>query len=730
MSELMPYQDATRPVDERVQDLLTRMTLEEKIGQLHQTFAHPDKLEECKAQHVGTTLGAQDTLGDTFQQGLGRESRLGIPVLLAGDAIHGHGYAPGATIFPIQLGMACTWNPELVREIARITAREMVVTGLRWTFSPVLCVARDLRWGRVSETFGEDPHLIGELGAEMVRGYQGDELSAPDAVLACAKHYAGYGETLGGWDASEALLTRRVLRQFFLSPFQRAVSAGVATVMAGYQAIDGTPCSASHWLLTEVLRGEMGFAEFVVSDFDNIGNMVTKQYVAQSVKEAAVRAISAGNDMAMATPAFFDAMREAIADGALHEDALDACCGRILRAKFQLGLFDDDWRYDEVRAAEVLGCPSHMDVARQAATEAVVLLKNNGVLPLASMLKKIAVLGPHADHVDMQLGDWTFLTRPLSDAPEYREKVHPRAAQVSVLDGLRIALGPQAEITYCRGADAVDDVYNDIETAARLAAEADVAIVVVGDQLELYGEVKSRASLQLRGKQQALLEAVKATGTPLIVVLMSSKPLVISWVAEQADAVLCTFCPGSRGGEGLAAIMTGQTNPSGKLPVSFPRADGQAPTYYYAHPGWHGSQYIDLPVDATGPLYPFGFGLSYTTYAYSDLTVQTPVLHQGASLEVSVTVTNTGDRDGAEIVQLYLRDLVASVTRPDKLLHAFARVSLATSESRTVTLAVPYAQLAVVTADAQWLVEPGEFEVLVGPSSDDTHLLTARFTVE
>jgi beta-glucosidase len=729
MSELLPYQDAARPVEARVRDLLSRMTLEEKIGQLHQAFARIENLEACNAQHVGATLGAQDTLGETFQQALGRASRLGIPVLLGGDAIHGHGYAPGATIFPIQLGMACTWHPELVQNIARVTAREMVVTGLRWTFSPVLCLARDLRWGRVCETFGEDPFLIGELGAAMVRGYQGDDLAMPDAVLACAKHYAGYGETLGAWDASEAALTRRVLRQFFLAPFQRVVSAGVATVMAGYQAIDGTPCSANRWLLTEVLREEMGFAGFVVSDFDNLGNMVTKQFIAQSGKEAAVRAITAGSDMAMATPAFFDAAREAVADGAVGEEAIDACCRRVLRAKFQLGLFDSDWRYDATRAADVLGCPAHRDVARQAATEAVVLLKNRGVLPLAATVHKIAVLGPHADHVDMQLGDWTFLTRALSEAPEYRDKVHPRAAQVSVLDGLCAALGSQADIRYCRGADAVDEAYDDIEAAARLAREADVAIVVVGDQLELFGEAKSRASLQLRGKQQALLEAVKATGTPLIVVLMSSKPLVIPWVAEHADAVLCTFCPGSRGGEGLAAILTGQANPSGKLPVSFPCADGQTPTYYYAPPGWHGPRYVDLPPAAQGPLYPFGFGLSYTTYAYSDLMVLAPVLQQGDSLDVSVRVTNTGERDGVEIVQLYLRDVVASVTRPDKLLQAFARAPLAAGESRTVTLTVPYAQLALITADAQWAVEPGEFEVLVGPSSDEARLMSALFRV-
>jgi beta-glucosidase len=724
MSTVLPYQDAGRPIAERVEDLLGRMTLAEKAGQICQMNGRDGAETFLKEHHVGSFLHMLGPETNTIQR-LAAETRLGIPVLFGIDAIHGHGFWPTSTVFPTQLALSCAWNPELVEEVGRITAREAAATGVHWTFSPVLGTTRDLRWGRVGETFGEDPYLVGVLGSALVRGYQGDDLADPETIAACGKHYAGYSGTQGGRDSSEADLSERALRSIYLSPFHAAVEAGCATLMAGYQAIDGTPCSANHWLLTEVLREEWGFEGFVVSDWKNVEHMNDEQRVSPDLADAARRVVMAGNDVAMNTPGFTDLVIDLVEQGQLDEEFVDQAVRNVLRLKFQLGLFDGNRYADLEKGPQVIGTAAHRAVARESATQSLVLLKNGEkLLPFGDDVKRIAVIGPNADDPQAQLGDWVIWSGQVGDAglPD-----RTRESVATVLDGIRARAGEDCTVEYARGCDVVDPGTEAVAAAAALAAAADVAVVVVGDTLALTGETHDRANLDLSGGQQALLEAVHATSTPVVVVLLSSKPLTIPWVAEHAQALLAAWNPGLEGGTAVAGVLFGDRNPSGKLTVSFPYHVGQQPVYYNLIPGWHGEpKYVDLPAE---PLFPFGYGLSYTEFTYSNLQRSSDVLGEGETLQVTVDVENTGGRAGVEIVQLYVNDLFSSVTTPLKELKAFARVELAPGERRTVELDLHYDQLALVNAEVETVVEPGTFEVMVGSSSRDEDLLKDRFEV-
>ncbi|MBN1180253.1 MAG: glycoside hydrolase family 3 C-terminal domain-containing protein [Anaerolineae bacterium] len=724
MSPNFPYQDASRPIPERVEDLLGRMTLAEKAGQMCQMNGRDGAEAILTEHHVGSFLHMLGEETNAIQR-LAAETRLGIPVLFGIDAIHGHGFWPTSTIFPTQLALSCTWNPALVEEVGRITAREVAYTGVHWTFSPVLGTVRDLRWGRVGETFGEDPYLIGVLGSAIVRGYQGDDLSHPETIAACGKHYAGYSGTQGGRDSSEADLSERAMRSIYLRPFRAVVEAGCATLMAGYHAIDGTPCSANRWLLTEVLRDEWGFAGFVVSDWKNVEHMNDEQRVSPDLADAARRIVAAGNDMAMNTPGFTDLVIRLVEEGDLDEALVDQAVRNILRVKFALGLFDGNRYADLEQGAAVIGCAAHRAVALESAVQSLVLLKNEGaLLPLGDDVQRIAVIGPNADDLQAQLGDWVLWSGQLGDADlpgRARESV------VTLLDGIRTRAGAGCTVEYARGCDVIDPGTDEIAAAAELARAADVAVVVVGDTLALTGECHDRANLDLSGGQQALLEAVHATGTPMVVVLLSSKPLTIPWVAAHARALLAVWNPGLEGGTAVASILFGDRNPSGKLTVSIPYHVGQQPVYYNVLPGWHGApKYVDLPYE---PLFPFGYGLSYTRFAYSNLRLSAGELAEGEMLQVMVDVENVGDRAGVEVVQLYVNDLFSSVATPLKELKGFARVELAPGEKQTVELALAYDQLALVNADVETVVEPGAFEVLVGGSSRDEDVLKARFVV-
>lgn len=717
------YKNPSCTPGERTRDLLSIMTLEEKVGQMCQVDGRTDPLMWIFERHIGSFLHV--TGDDPIRlQKLAAQTRLGIPILFGIDAIHGHAFQSGATVFPSQLAMASSWNRSLLEEVARITAKEVILTGLHWTFSPVLCLGRDTRWGRIDETFGEDPYLTGVLASAMIRGYQGDNLHNPYSILACAKHFAAYGETQGGRDSSEADVSVRKLRSLFLPPFKKAADEGCATFMAGYNAIDGVPCSANEWLLKEVLKDEWGFEGVVVSDWNNAGWLHTTQKIAPSMEKACEIAINAGNDMIMSTPEFYDIALKLAKAGEIREEYIDEACRRILELKFKLGLFDDKRFPDTGKAWEILGCDTHRMAARQAALESIVLLKNeNNTLPLSDSIKKIALIGPNCEDVQSQLGDWSFGARDLSKAEIPTLSYHPEydtADIVTLLEGLRKRAGGYVEILYEKGCDMHSEDYSQIEAAVKIAEKADIIIAVVGDDVTQNGETRDRAELNLTGGQQPLLEALKKTGKPLVVVLINGKPLTIPWIKDNADALLEAWNPGLEGGNAIASILFGDFNPCGKLAISFPKHTGQLPVYYNQLPGWHGGSYVEMTAE---PLFAFGYGLSYNNYEYSKLQVSPPRTTATDELTVSVEVHNSGKYEGTEIVQLYVNDIYSSVTTPVKELKGFSRIDLKPGERKTVEISIPVSALSLVDKDNRTVVEPGEFEIMAGGSSRDEDLI-------
>ncbi len=719
----LPYLDPSLSVDERVADLLGRMTLEQKVGQLMMTDARSDDLSFINTHQPGSIL---HILGDKVNRAidLAAQNPLGIPLLVGEDGIHGHSFWKGATIFPTQLALASSWNSSLIEQVGRVTAEEMAPTGIHWTFSPVLCLTRDLRWGRTGETFGEDPYLIGEFAAALIRGYQGQGLDDPQAVLATAKHYAGYSETQGGRDASEADLSRRKLRSYFLPPFERAARAGVMTFMTGYQSMDGVPMTANRWLLTEVLKDEWGFGGVLVTDWDNVGRLVREQKVCATYVDAAIMALRAGNDIMMTTSEFYDAAIEAVRSGRLAEAEIDAPCARLLALKFRMGLFENPRRADLEQAAIVIARPVHRGANLAAARQSLILLQNKDLLPLdPAQVKSIAVIGPNADDDLQQLGDWSL------GSPQHPPEAgkHPREKTTTILDGIRRLAPAGCSVRYEPGCSIVDDDLSGIPAAVAAAQASEVIVAVVGDHLEFIGETKSTATLEMQGGQVALLEALAATGKPLIVVLVNSKPLVLPPAARNAAAIFECFNPGMPGGVALAEALFGQLNPCGKLTISIPVHVGQQPVFYNQVRGQHGERYADLTQE---PLFPFGHGLSYTQYRYSNLRLGSPVLARGQAASGSVDVENTGQVAGNEIVQVYVSDTVTSVTWVNKALKGFARVHLLPGQKQTVPFTLPWEAFQIVDAAAQYVVEPGEFEILVGPSSRDGDLLRALVTID
>ena len=738
----VPYLDATLPTAERVADLLGRMTLAEKVGQMMQLDSREDLDDHVLRKHVGSILHTSPERVLRAQD-LTTQTRLRVPLLIAEDCIHGHSFYEGATIFPTQLGMAASWDPDLVEQVARVTAVEAAATGVHWTFSPVLCISRDLRWGRVDETFGEDPVLIGELAAAMVRGYQGDGLADETAILATAKHFAGYSETQGGRDASEADLSRRKLRSWFLPPFEKVARAGCATFMLGYQSTDGVPITVNSWLLDEVLRGEWGYKGTLITDWDNVGRMVWEQKLQPDYAHAAAAAVKAGNDMIMTTPQFFDGALQGVESGLLAESDLDRAVTRILTLKFDLGLFENPRRPDAERQRVMINHDDHVALNLQVARRSLVLLRNDGVLPFAQGKGKIAVVGPLADDAQTQLGDWAGS----SGQADWLPNGHPREMITTVLDGLR-ELSSQ-EITYARGADILTlepdpegDTFPDgqprppvvkacapdanlIAEAVAAAEDADYVVAVVGDVIELVGEGRSTATLDLIGGQIALLDALAETGKPLVVVLLASKPLVLPASARNAAALLWVANPGMQGGRAIAEVLHGLVEPSGRLPISFAAHAGQQPTYYNQIRGQHGTRYADLTQE---PAFAFGEGLSYTTVEYGDLHVETAVLRPDETVKACLSLTNTGSRPSRETVQVYVSDAVTSVSWADKELKTFKQVDVEPGATVKVELELPVSACTIVDAAGLRVVEPGEFVLLVGPNSKD--LRRAEFTVK
>jgi beta-glucosidase len=749
VTELPAYKNSALSIDERITDLVGRMTLPEKVGQMMQLDARENITGLIADFHVGSILhtSPEDMI---LSAKLVAQTRLQIPLLTGDDCIHGHSFWPGATIFPTQLGMAATWDPELVARVARASAVEVSATGLHWTFSPVLCISRDLRWGRVGETFGEDPFLIGEFGSAMVRGYQGDGLDDETAILACAKHFVGYSETQGGRDATEADISPRKLRSWFLPPFERVAREGCRTFMLGYQSIDGVPITANNWVLNDVLKGEWGFTGTLITDWDNVGRMVWEQKIQPTYAAAAAVAVLAGNDLVMTTPAFFNGAQEAVAQGLITEAHLDEAVTRILRLKFELGLFENPRLPDQARQAAVIGSTEHADLNLEIARRSLVLLHNDGTLPLEKPAvgspKRIAVIGPNADDQHAQLGDWAGASGQVNWMPDG----HPREMTQTVLDGIRMVAPDDWTVTYSRGADIAilspdpeGETFEDgqprppvaapapvdeamIAAAIADAEEADYIVAVVGDMIALIGEGKSTATLDLFGAQNALLDALAATGKPMIVVLISSKPQILPDSALNAAAIINACNPGMRGGLAIGELIFGEIEPTGRQPISFVRHIGQQPIFYNQIRGQHGHRYADLTQD---PLFAFGEGLSYTTVDYRDLKIVNPTLGASDVIHAQITLENTGARPALETVQVYVSDLVTSVTWAEKELKAYKQVAVAAGETVIVDLELPVAECTLVNAEAVRVVESGEFDLLVGRSSRNRDLLASRFTV-
>lgn len=769
----LPYKNPELPTEERIADLLGRMTLEEKVGQMMQLDARSGDLDDLIVnKHVGSILHTSPSDLPKAVETVNTKTRLGIPLVIGDDCIHGYSFWPGATIFPEQLGMATTWDSEKVQAAGRATAEEVSTTGVHWTFSPVLCIARDTRWGRVGETFGEDPYLIGEMASSIVKGYQGGakagEPLAKDAILACAKHFAGYSETQGGRDASEADLSHRKLESWFLPPFERVAKEGCGTFMLGYESIEGVPVTFNKWLLSDKLRGAWNYQGTLITDWDNVGRSVWEQKVKPDYVQAAADAVKSGNDLVMTTPKFYEGAIEAVKTGLLDESLIDAAVARILALKFRLGLFEDPRLPDQERINAVIGSEEHQQLNLEVAREAVALLKNNGSLPFnAAGAKRIAVVGPLADDAQTQLGDWAGSSGQINWMPDG----HPREMITTVLDGFKQLAPKGCEVVYSRGANIVDlvpdpegEFYPDgqprpkigvsakldralLDEAVENARQSDLIVAVVGDVIQAIGEGCSTATLELLGGQNALIDALsnvaRETGKPFVVVLVSSKPQVLpasvigtngvivdETPAEGTSALLWAPSPGMKGGQAIAEIILGETEPSGRLPITFPRHAGQLPVYYNQIRGQHGNRYADLTQD---PAFAFGEGLSYTTFEYGEPTV-TNVPESGAfgetdTVHAEITLTNTGDRKGTEVVQLYIGDIVTSYSWTDRELKAFQRVKLEPGESKTVAFDIPVSNCTIVDSEANRIVEPGEFEVLIGHSSRREHLKRTTFTV-
>ena len=742
-----PYQDATKPVEERVEDLLSRMTLEEKVGQLvclmgwdsyqinGKKVGVSDKFKhEVDSLHVGMYWAVfradpwtQKTLANGLNPALAAEaanamqryaiehSRLGVPIFLAEEAPHGH-MAIGTTVFPTGLGMAATWNPQLMEQVGNIIGKEIRLQGGHISYGPVLDLAREPRWSRVEETMGEDPYMSGTMGAAMVRGLGGGDLNLPFSTIATLKHFIAYGVSEGGQNGARSIVGPRELKQVFLPPFKQAIDAGALSVMTSYNSLDGLPCTSNKELLTDVLRGEWGFDRgIVVSDLFSIDGLKGTHHTATSSQDAAVQALLAGVDVDLGGICF-SKLVDAVKQGKVSEEAINTAVVRVLRLKFEMGLFENPYVNAKTAQKEVHN-EAAIATARQVARESISLLKNGGILPLSKGIK-VAVVGPNADNIYNMLGDYT--------APQPDGKV------VTVYNGIKAMIG-EANCIYAKGCAVRDTNDCDIPAAVEVARQADVVVTVVGgssarDFKTSYedtgaasseqqfvsdmecGEGFDRATLDLLGRQMELLEALKKTGKPLVVVYIEGRPLNKNWADKNANALLTAYYPGEQGGNAIADVLFGDYNPAGRLPVSVPRHVCQLPVYYNK-PAPAAHDYVEMSAQ---PLYPFGYGLSYTTFEYSDLKI--------SEFDATFTVTNTGSRKGDEVVQLYVHQGLSSVVQPERQLKAFKRITLEPGESRQVTFHLNRDDLAIVDTNMKWTVEPGTYDILIGSSSTDIRL--------
>lgn len=722
-------QDKNTEIENKVETLLHKMTLEEKLGQMNQLspWDFEDLAKRVRKGEVGSILNVVNPEEvNKIQKIAVEESRLGIPLIVSRDVIHGY-----KTIFPIPLGQAATFNPEVVKEGARIAAIEASADGIRWTFAPMIDVARDPRWGRIAESCGEDPYLNAIMGTAMIKGYQGDSLNDPTAIAACAKHFVAYGAAEGGRDYNSTFIPERVLRNVYLPPFKAAADAGCATFMTSFNDNNGVPSTANSFVLKDVLRKEWKYDGMVVTDWASALEMVNHGFCTDG-KDAAEKSVNAGVDMEMVSETFIQNLKQSIAENKVSMETIDNAVRNILRLKFRLGLFDNPY---VVTPQTVKYAEKHLQTAKTAAEQSVILLKNeNQTLPFTDKIKTLAIIGPMADAPYEQMGTWVF------DG----EKEHTQTP----LTAIKKMYGDKVKVLFEKGLEYSRDKNTaGIARAVSAARQADAVVVFVGEESILSGEAHSLANLNLQGAQSQLIKELAATGKPVVTIVMAGRQLAIADEVKVSDAMLYSFHPGTMGGPAIADILFGKVNPSGKTPVTFPRMSGQVPIYYAQHktgrPANPTEMLIDeIPVEAgqtsvgcrsfyldagNSPLFPFGYGLSYTTFEYSNLSLASDKLTAQDTLSISFTLKNTGKYDGTEVVQLYVQDKVGSVTRPVKELKRFQRVTLKARESTQVSLSLPVSELAFWGYDMNYTVEPGDFRLWVGTNSAEG--LTKDFSV-
>lgn len=715
------WQDDKAQMNQFIGDLMSKMTLEEKIGQMSLFSSdwdvtgptlREDYKEDIKAGSVGAVFNAYTAKYTRELQRIAvEETRLGIPLLFGYDVIHGH-----RTIFPIPLGEAASWDMAAIEKGAKVAAAEASAEGIHWTFAPMVDIARDPRWGRISEGAGEDVYLGTQVARARVKGFQGDDLSAPNTVLACAKHYAAYGQSQAGRDYHTTNMSERELWDTYLPPFKAVVEEGAATFMTSFNELNGVPATGNEYLLDNILKGQWGFEGFVVTDYTSINEMVPHGF-AKDEKHAGELAANGGVDMDMQGAVYHNHLKDLIREGKVSEDKINQAARRILEMKYRLGLFEDPYRYsDEERQQAEIYKPEYLEAARDVARKSMVLLKNeNQVLPLKKSQTSLAIIGPLADSKEDLIGTW-------SAAGDRAEK------PISMLQGIKDKVGENITLNYARGAgyEFSDTEHSGFAAAIEAAKKSDVIVMAMGEKWNMSGEAASRTSLDLPGTQEALMKELKKLGKPMVLVLMNGRPLSVTWADENVDAILEAWYPGTMGGPAIADVLFGDYNPAGKLPVTFPRNVGQVPIYYNMkntgrpYNGDPGNKYLSRYLATPNtPLYPFGHGLSYTSFSYSEIELDKAKMGSHDVIRASVELTNSGDFDGEEVVQLYIRDLVGSVTRPVKELKGFKKVFLKKGETKTVTFELKPSDLAFHRQDMTYGAEAGEFHLFIGTSSEN-----------
>jgi len=712
-------------IDQKVNDLLKKMTIEEKIGQLNQYTGdnqatgpitiNPNKQNEIKQGLIGSMLNVIGTKYTRQYQELAMQSRLKIPLLFGQDVIHGY-----KTTFPLPLAEAASWDLEAIELAARVAATEAAASGIHWTFAPMVDIGRDPRWGRVMEGAGEDTYLGSKIAYARVKGFQGNKLGDLNSVMACVKHFAAYGAGVGGRDYNSVDMSERMLMETYLPPFKAAVDAGAATFMNSFNDINGIPATGNAHLQRDILKGKWNFQGFVVSDWGSIGEMVAHGY-SKDLKEAAYSAITAGSDMDMESNAYRGNLAQLVKEGRVSVDLVDDAVRRILRKKFEMGLFDDPYRYsDEKRAEKALNNPDHRKAALEVAQKSIVLLKNeNQTLPISKNVKTIAFIGPMVKEYKENMGFWSV------ELPEvdYNKWI------VSQWDGIQNKVGKNTKLLYAKGCEIEGTNKDGFAEAVATAKQADVVVLSIGERRDMSGEAKSRSDLHLPGVQEDLVKAIQATGKPVVVLINAGRPLVFNWTADNVPAIVYTWWLGTEAGNAIANVLFGDYNPSGKLPMTFPREVGQIPIYYNhfstGRPAKTESEtnyvsaYIDLK---NSPKFPFGYGLSYTTFDYSGLKLSSAKIKSNETIKVSFQLKNSGKVAGEEVVQLYLKDKFGSVVRPVLELRDFQKVKLNAGESKTIEFTIDKEKLSFYNNKLEWVAEPGDFEVMIGTSSADIKL--------